>query len=405
MKADSIETYGSGYRYSWNGSHGIVIEIDRLRDTRGKVDAEISVHSLIGRVYHSSINLLYAKARKEAANSCKARKFDINWLDVPWDDVIDEVCLHALEAHRKGIPAVKVGNNTIDRPKFLMFPFLVKGQPNLIYGPGESGKSMLTTFIALLLQSGQGRCKLDPIEQANTLYLDYETDDIEINYRASFLKRGMGLPEDLEFLYRSSSQPLAHEVDDIQRIISDNDIKFVIVDSFTKACGGDSTQAEPVTNYYRALRAFGLTTLTIDHVAKAGGSPLYGSVFKYNEARNIFTIKSAKEDDQDSVEIAVVHTKFNNGGRVQPFGYKYSFYDDGTIVEPVNVTENATLSSGLPMQYQIAGLLKRGGLSVKDIAAELGADPDTVRRTLNRYKDSKFTALMDNHWGLKAHGA
>ncbi len=408
MKPDDIRIDTGIYRFSWNGSLGICVRIDRLRDHRGRLEAEITVWSSIfdTRIYHSQINLLTNRSRKEVAITCRNRpstKNDINWQDFPWEDAIEEVCLLTLEDYRKVKPPVKIGNNPITKPKHLLYPMLVENQANLIFGPGESAKSLFTVFVALLVQSGTERCGLHPLRQVNALYLDYETDQEELNHRSAYLKKGMGFPEDLDILYKDCSQPLVQEIDQISQMIVDHNIGLVVVDSFTMACGGDSLLAEPVTNYYRALRALNATTLTVDHVTKEGSRGPYGSIFKFNEARNIFQIKSAKEEEEDRVEIVLIHTKFNNGRRVKPYGYKFSFFEDGTIVESTDVTENAALSAGLPLQYQIIELLKHGGMNVKSIASELGAEQDTVRRTLNRYRNKRFVSLMDGQWGIKAH--
>lgn len=402
VKPDDICTNAGVYRYSWNGSHGINIRIDRLRESKGRLDAEITVNSLVGRIYHSVINLLYAKARKEVASACRAKKADTNWEDFPWEDAIDDVCLLTLEKHREGEPVSSIGNLPVgDKHKHLLYSLLVENQANLIYGAGGTCKSFLSAFICLLLESGESMCRLKPSRKARPLYLDFETSREEINDRLQMLKKGASLSEDINILYRFCHQPLAADIMGIQRIVVENDIEFVVVDSYGMACGGEPESADMARQFFMALRSLRITTLTIDHVAKGNAKGPFGSVYKVNEARNVWEIKSAQEPGEGFTEVGLFHRKMNNGRLLKPLGYKFSFIDnEGVIVEDIDVRGNAVLASELSWRDRIAELLRRGSMKASDIAKELDTTEGNIRTTLNRNKDYMFVKLMDGHWGL-----
>ena len=63
-----------------------------------------------------------------------------------------------------------------------MFPFIRKNAINIIYGAGGSGKSYLSVFLGLLVQSGKSYAGLNP-DQGNVLYLDWESEEKDLNER------------------------------------------------------------------------------------------------------------------------------------------------------------------------------------------------------------------------------
>ncbi len=405
MKPDEVNAIGTGHRYSWNGSHGIVLEINRLREARGRIDAEVRVSCVSGHVYHGLINLLKHRDRKEVINACIKKQCDVNWEDFPFDSAFEEACLDALSQYRQGEPVVEVGNKPISsKSKHLLYPFLVENQANLIYGPGGTCKSFLSGFICLLLESGESRCKLNPNQITRTLYLDFETSREEINDRVQMLKSGLNLPKDTIPLYRFCHQPLAADIAEIQRLVSKDNVGFVIVDSYGMACGGDAWSQQVARDYFMSLRSLRVPTLTIDHVAKENAKGPFGSVYKYNEARNIFEIKATQELGEDATEIGLFHRKANNGRLLKPLGYRFSFIDDeAVIVESIDVKENGVLASELPLKDKIVALLRSGPMKAPDIATELDVKESSVRGTLNRYKDKIFAKLMDNVWGISTN--
>ena len=76
------------------------------------------------------------------------------------------------------------------------------------------------------------------------------------------------------------------------------------------------------------------------------------------------------------------------------------FGEDSTEFKQADVAENPDLAVKCTVKHRMYYLLRRGAKTVEEIATEIGAEPDTVRRTANRYKD-EFIMFQNGMVGLK----
>ena len=121
--------------------------------------------------------------------------------------------------------------------------------------------------------------------------------------------------------YMSLELPLELEMTHIAATVSEHGIGFVVLDSVGMASlqgrdGGDP--AESAIQFFRALRILNATVLCIDHISgedqrkgRAGASKPYGSVFKWNSARNAFELI-----DADMGKVILRHRKANLGPKM-----------------------------------------------------------------------------------------
>ena len=76
---------------------------------------------------------------------------------------------------------------------------------------------------------------------------------------------------------------LANNIEAISRIVVDNNITYVVVDSVNPALGGKSNDSDAVEDYFDALRILEVTSVSIDHANKMGETTgkyqIYGSSF------------------------------------------------------------------------------------------------------------------------------
>ena len=175
---------------------------------------------------------------------------------------------------------------------YLLYPVIRKGTPVILYGAGGIGKSYVSLFFAMLIQHNIQVGMLIP-QQANCLILDFESGQDDMNERLSALGKGMGIEADL--LYRYCHLPLNSDIDTISRLIHENDIGLVIVDSRGAAVGGQINEARETMEMYNALRSLNVTSLIIDHVSKESNSSPIGSIYNFNEARSIYEIEQPYE--------------------------------------------------------------------------------------------------------------
>ena len=294
MSSPEMEVIGSLYRFTWS-DYEIVIELDRLHETKDGPRAEINVRTtrqgVSPHLLDRHINLL-----SESSHKTIEKRLQDRWNGLNWGDMLETVCISTKKEFRKGEPLFTVGNlPSRERPKHRLYPLLLEAEANLIFGSGGSGKSKFADLLSLLIQSGESYCGLKPI-QGNVLYLEYETCKEELDETIKMLTRGMpAYGEDVNISYRYCSQPLWTDVPELLKKIAECDASIVVIDSVGSACGGEPESAEVVLNYFMALRALKVTTLSIDHVAhKAEGRP-FGSVYKINNARSVWELKKIQE--------------------------------------------------------------------------------------------------------------
>jgi hypothetical protein len=232
--------------------------------------------------------------------------------------------------------------------------------------------------------------------------LDYEDDEKNFNKRWSALWRGFRnqVEAPVPILYRRMVSPLYDNVDQVQRIVYDNRIKFVIVDSLGPAARGNLNDAEPAIRYYEALRTLKTTSLTLAHTSKdplSRNRTIFGSVFFTNLARAVWECKA---DGEDPTIVSLKRTKANLSKREATLGFSVTFTDDTIKIQKADLRDSP-LSGELPLPLQIEHhLLKDGPQTAREIAAALNKNEDTVQVTLSRMeKKGRVVKLEGHRWG------
>lgn len=401
MSKPEVEKGGGLYRLRWEDL-AIIASVDRIReDSRHMVTAEITVKSAApGTAAHlhgpARLNLTSTASRRTLAKTLAERANNVDWYAV-----IEQTCVLVLEDLRVGEPVVDLSTYVpTERAEYRLEPLLVEGQANLIYGPGGVGKSYLAAFLALLIDIPWSAAGFTP-EPGKVLYLDYEAGTDELHERLEALRKGLGVEIPCQVLYRFCHQPVANDVSEIQRLVVEHNIALVIVDSVGLACGamegGEGFTAAALA-YFRALRSLRITSLSIDHVSK--DKALFGSVFKVNLSRSVWEIKKAQEPDEASFHLGLFHRKVNKGKLLRPLGLCFAFNEDGSVVvKREDVRDVPGLASDVRLKDRIAGELRRGAMTVSEIASELGVREETIRVTLNRGANKTFTKVGEQ-WGL-----
>ena len=173
------------------------------------------------------------------------------------------------------------------------------------------------------------------------------------------------------------------------------------------------TEAQVASEYYNVLNSFGVTTLTLDHITKQGmngdnsNEAPYGSVVKYNRSRSQFELKLGDEFiNSDEKKYALVHKKFNLGRKQAPIGICANFVNEGNKLISVSfskfdIVDEPTLSKkALPLKELAINELKRGQLSLAELAERLDCNKDSLSNSvLGRYKD--IFVNLNGKWGLK----
>jgi hypothetical protein len=265
---------------------------------------------------------------------------------------------------------------------------LPKHQPAVWAAYGDTGKSLLALHAAgRLHQMG-----------VRTLYLDYEMDEGEHRNRLEALF-GATMPG---VRYLRASRPLIHDVDRVSREIHAHSIDYPIIDSIGPASSGSLKDEDTALAYNRALRGLGKGSLSLAHLPKPkegfndDTASIFGSVFFFNMARSVWHLRQATEAATDtSITVGFYHRKNNLGRKSQPLGYELHFDGAYPRVRRVDLAAVDGLAEKLPLQQRMKHLLKRGPKTIDDLAIELDAKPESLKRTYRRFSgESKFAMFQ-----------
>ena len=101
--------------------------------------------------------------------------------------------------------------------------------------------------------------------------------------------------------------------------------------------------------------------------------------------------------------VALWRRKTNVGPLLKPVTLKVTF-SPRFSVERMSAGGYRELSANLPLADRMAAALGNGAMSSSALAEAIDANPDSVRRTLNR-RDDRFVRVDGGKWGLKVRGA
>jgi len=324
------------------------------------------------------------------------------WVD--WERILADVSWRAIQFWRDGDEVKTIWpSDEILKPSYLIEPLLPLHQPAIIFGDGSTGKGHLAITLGIIAQLPYKDNTLGLITQdeySNVLYLDYESDSVEFQRTLTGISNGLGINVGLRRL--GMAQPVADDIEQLRKKVSNEQVSFLIIDSLAPASGGNINEAEPAVKLYSVLRTLpDVTTLIIAHNSKdtlTNKKSVYGSVFFTNLARSVWEIKKTQEQGDPEMLISLTHRKSNRKLH-SALGFRFTF-DDATNTIRVEKADllDTELAKALPLKIRIADLLKHGKLEVKELAEELGEKEASVRARLHDNK--KMFEHFDDGWGL-----
>lgn len=374
----------------------IHIRVDRMVQHTEHLSGEVTVSSgPLGHIHWARLNLTSTPARRTFSKQLEERLSSVDWYAIT-----EELCLAVIGKYRAGEPAVKLGEqSTPERVSYRIRPIVPERQPTIIYGVGGTGKTLIAQFLSVLVETPLSLCGMEA-EPGNVLYLDYETTGEDAALNVKRIQRGMDIHTGSEIMYRRCTQPLASDIEQIQRLVIDHDIDMVVVDSFGYASVGEIDKADAAMSHFRALRTLNTTTITLDHVAKdteRRDTP-YGSIYKYNSARSVWEVRKSQSPGEDRLDIALFHRKMNMGKLEQAIGIRIDFADNAITFERQDVRDTE-LSAGLGIKERAVHALKEGKLPIEELAERLDVSERSLATILYRNKND-FQKVGED-WGLK----
>lgn len=377
-------------RYRLNAPEGrVVFDLDRLRRESGALVGELVVRCELpgaltfnGILSAGDVNLSSVRARQDRAKYLSARA---RVEEIDFTGLLEELALRVIAGEREGAPLVTLRDLPRPAPDETHvvdgLPLLAR-HPIVFFGDGGASKSYLALYLA---------GKLDRAGARVALY-DWELSGEDHRDRLERLF-GSEMPA---VRYHRCSAPLVYEADRIRRDVRTHGLDYVILDSIAFACDGPPEAAEVAGRYFQALRSFGpVGSLHLAHISKAEGADQkpFGSAFWHNGARATWFVKRAEGDDSASMRIALYNRKSNLGPLRPAVGFEVAFGEDSTAFRPVSVGDTRDLAVGLNLKQQIVHALKGGAKTVAELAEELEAKQDSVKRATLRGRGKLFLFL------------
>jgi hypothetical protein len=382
-----------GYEYEYNLEQlDYMLLLRGVREERGGVRAEICLERHrpggVATLLRDTTTLTSMRSKSSLAKALAQRTEKDGW-----DLLVEAISNITIEDYREGAPFVRLADmENGDRGTYLIEKILPLDQATVLYGDGESCKSLTALYMGLAIASGARLPNLKLRgEPRPILYLDWETDWGAQRRRLGLACKGLQIPIPRDFHYRRMSRALAGDLRRIKHYVEEHGIGAVIVDSLISACGGDPTEPQPTIEFFNAGRELGgVTFLVIHHIpwseaAKRDVPRLYGSIYIRNQVRSAWAVKRVKLQDKDYAQIGLYHNKSNDDRRYSAMALQYDFAEDQMSLRWLDPSRIADLSSGLTVEQQITALLRDiQPLSIADMDDDIAASKSTVARTVRR---------------------
>jgi hypothetical protein len=384
--AHQLERHGDEFLVRWP-AHRVECAVTGLREHSDGVAGELSVSHGGVELHWGRLSLASSQTREGVV-----RKLNTIVPDLPWRSILEVTCRATARALRESTATVALRGRRATGPRHLIDPVAPLGQIAVGFGDGGAGKGNLAVAFALAVGEAVSLPgAIYATARCPVLYLDWETDQDDLDDRVALLARGFSLAAVTKLHYRRMVRPLTEEASALRAEVSRLGIGFVIIDSLAVACGSEPEGADAAIRTHAAMRSLGpVTCWCVAHVTKAGadqrgpGRP-FGSVFVQNLARSVWEIRRS-EDDQagDELRMALFHRKVNGGRLHAPIALRFHFASDAVSLHGADIAEAPDLLARTSVGSQVIALLRPGAKTAAGLAEELGISVDTVSRTLRR---------------------
>lgn len=380
MNQPTVSRLGDAYLYSWPAPDFAEIEIDQVRRERETWHSWITVRTrapgISPHLTEGSLNLAAIQSRSALARTVGDRAPGVDWAGM-----LEMACILTVRAEREGAPFERAGSMPVEtQSPWVLEPLVRRASPTIAFADGGQGKSTTALFVAALVSGNISACGFTTHISGPVAVLDWETDRADVDDTYKKIRRGLDVAVP-DVFYRREVLPLHQTAPQIRRMIDQEGIVMVVLDSIGAAMGDDPENAAAVLRYFAAVRSLGVPSWNVDHVTKAGGQPKpFGSAYKHNSARLTFEQRLSQQPGDDVVHLGIYARKANKGRLLAPFGLAVTYTEDAIRFAREDISAPA-LVSGLSASQQIKLALQdaRRSLNMTEIIDVTGLK-DTVAR-------------------------
>ena len=318
-----------------------------------------------------------------------------------WETYLERFVNQVIKSERLGDPLIELSDVELSEANRYLIPGLVSAEETTIwFGDGGSMKSYLALAAGATISMGNSDyLGVDPNERRKVGYVDWEWGAQAHRRRLGRLAGNGVMPK---MSYIRCDRPLTHEVPRLQRLVHENNLGFLILDSIVFGCDGPAENSDTAGRYIMAVRQLGVPCLLIAHVTKAedGDKKPFGSAFWANSARLTWFIKKSGEYG-DQAMIGMFNRKNNDDKNLDPRAFRFWFQDDllRTVISPASTDEIANepeIADRLPVRDRIIAAVRHEPKTMVQIAEEIGKSVESVATTIRRdeAKGRTFTRIV-----------
>lgn len=301
-----------------------------------------------------------------------------------WNLIFSNVCVKVLKEVEENETAKSFSDFEIDTQPDLLTPFLRNKTISVLFGMGSSGKTLLALEMGLSIAFELPFLTSAPTIRGNFLFVDYEDSHQTFFTRISELAADRNITTeelDKRMFYLHPKAPLADIKHSLKKEIAKREIKFVVIDSALQACGGEPESAAVAGKLFNTLKFLDICVLLIAHKTKAeeGDKYPFGSIFFYNEPRNIWYVKKDQEAGEELTHIGLIHKKCNYGRLSIPKGVKIDFLGGS-----IKITEetNTRWGEDLSTKQRILNSLEESPKTTEELVKDLHLSKDIIKNRL-----------------------
>lgn len=207
-------------------------------------------------------------------------------------------------------------------PPMALPPLMLDEGPTVLFGMGESKKSVLAQLVASSLANGSELVPgWTPTVTGPVLWLDYENSRRRVARRQRLIGPA-------PILYIPCVKPIWDDVADLSAEAQRIGAVAVVVDSIVAATAGGALSTkdpEAAAKYYGAVNQIAPRSLSLAHITKDGAEAVmpFGSVFFHNLARLTWR---TRVDDRGRVTLT--NHKHTDGDRLPSTTLAFDFGED-----------------------------------------------------------------------------
>ena len=407
MSDPTFENKGTKYLFAWP-DYFLEAQVSRIHANSERTVCHLvftSTHEEANpHILQTRFNLESSRSRSELAKDMGTRYTIKEVID--WKNVLEYISVKTLQEYEKGEPVLLLTSlDEVTPLEYLIQPIAPLGKPTVLFGDPGAGKSqtsvVLSTVMTLPWADNPLRLKAPP-EPMKALFLDYEADENDLRRLLRALANGHNLGY-IDLHYRRCATPIAKDIEAIQNHIESIGAKCLIIDSVSLAAGGDLNSMETATAYFRALRETHITSISLAHTSKdrERAKTILGSVLFEAGARSVWEVRG--KETEDTLDIALYHTKSNLAKKSPPLGMRITYESESAKVSWLDPTSIPEFIERMSLQTQILEILKSGSMTPKDLLAELDTTENTLRKTLSIMKGKEKIIKVGDGYGLPYH--